>query len=373
MNLPVNLLAVGLSHRTAPVEVRERFAIPETRITGTLDEMVSNGFIREAAILSTCNRVEVYAVCSGMEKARQTILEQLNRNSGMTATVGREFYTREWRDSVQHLYEVCAGLDSMVVGETEILGQVKDAYRIAHGAHRTGLALNRLFQSAFSVAKEIRSRTRIGMGSVSVGSVAVDLAGQIFGDLSERAILLVGAGKMGETTARHLQSRGAKSILVTNRSSERAISLAKSLGGKAILWDRWHEECSRVDIVISSTSAPQWVITREELEPVIRQRKGASLFLIDIAVPRDIERDVGRLEGVYLYDMDDLQVIADRNLAMRQEEIAICRQIIRERVDQFQEWFMARARQIAMCPTARKLEVWRREAMSLKEGLEEKK
>ncbi len=363
MPLPVNLLAVGLSHRTAPVEVRERFAIPTPRISGTLDAMVCDGIIREAAILSTCNRVEIYAVCSKPEKARRTILDLLSAHSGMNAVEGKEFYAREWRDGIQHLYEVASGLDSMVVGETEILGQVKEAYRIAHEAHRTGLALNRLFQSAFSVAKEIRSRTRIGMGSVSVGSVAVDLAGQIFGDLAERSVLLVGAGDMGETTARHLQSRGAQSLVVTNRSHERAVALADRMGGRAVEWGRWCEECSRVDIVISSTSAPQLVITREELEPMMKHRNGSPLFLIDIAVPRDIDRAVSQLEGVYLYDIDDLQVIADRNLAMRQQEIAICRQIIRERVDQFQDWFMRRAPQIAMCPTARKLEGWRKAAV----------
>ncbi len=353
-------MVVGLNHRTASVEFRERFAIPEAAIPAALDSLVGDRVMREVAILSTCNRVEIFGVGEDTAKMKERIFRFLGERAGVVCAGRPEFFAHEIPDSVQHLYEVCAGLDSMVVGETEILGQVKEAYRVAHEAHRTGIALNRLFQGAFAVAKEIRSKTRIGMGSVSVGSVAVDLAFQIFGDLADHAVLLVGAGETGETTARALKSRGVNSLRVANRSFERAASLAQSLGGVAVPWESWHGECARVDIVVSSTAAPHHVITRENLEPVMRQRKGAPLFLIDIAVPRDIEREVSRLDGVYLYDMDDLQVIAEQNLAMRQQEVATCRQIIRARADEFAHWFLTHAAQIARCPTARKLDGWRK-------------
>lgn len=360
----MNLLVIGLNHRTAPVEIRERFAISSDQIASSLLNLVGDGVLREIAILSTCNRVEIYIVCAKVDEAIKLIHQFLAKHSGIDPTQRPEFYTHQTPASIQHLYEVCSGLDSMVVGETEILGQVKESYRLAHQAHRTGLALNKLFQSAFSVAKEIRSRTRIGIGSVSVGSVAVDLASQIFGDLSRRVVMLIGAGEMSEITACALQRRGAHSILVTNRSHERAVVLAKNLKGRAVPWESWQEECVRADIVISSTSAPHFLITRENLIPVVGQRNGAPLFLIDIAVPRDIEREVSKIDGVYLYDIDDLQVIADQNLAMRQQEIAVCKQIIRQYVDKYESWFLTHQPQIAKCPTARMMEAWR--TMNLK-------
>lgn len=356
----MNILAVGLNHRTAPVEVRERFAIPMEKISSSLNGLVGDGIVREAAILSTCNRVEIYAVCADSVGAQRILFDFLHRHSGIDPSKRKDLYANHFPSSVQHLYEVCSGLDSMVVGETEILGQVKEFYRIAHESHRTGLALNKLFQSAFSVAKDIRSRTRIGMGSVSVGSVAVDLAGQIFGSLADRTVLLIGAGEMSETTAKFLQSRGAKSLVVANRSFDRAQALAGRLGGRAVEWAQWQTECQKADIVISSTAAANTVISREQMEAVMPQRNGTPLFLIDIAVPRDIERDVSSLQGVYLYDIDDLQVIADQNIAMRHKELAVCKQIVREHVDKFESWFNSQNGQIAKCPTARKIEGWRK-------------
>lgn len=356
----MNIVVVGLNHRTASVEFRERFAIPLTKTASFLNRLIGDGMVREAVILSTCNRVEIYAVCVHVAEATRIIFDLLKSHAGIDPAARDEFYIYEYSTTVRHLYEVCSGLDSMVIGETEILGQVKEAYHLAHEVHRTGLALNKLFQSAFSVAKEVRSSTRVGMGSVSVGSVAVDLAGQIFGDLCNRTVMLIGAGEMSEVMARSLKSRGAKSLIVTNRSHDRAQMLAESLGGRAVHWNHWDDACDSVDIVISSTSAPHRVITRGKLEPVISRRAGTPLFLIDIAVPRDIEREVSQLNGVYLYDIDDLQIIADRNLAMRQNEIAVCKQIIRGHTDKFEYWFLAHAAQIAQCPTARKLDACRK-------------
>ncbi|MBI4028046.1 MAG: glutamyl-tRNA reductase [Verrucomicrobia bacterium] len=365
----MNILAVGLNHRTAPVEIRERFAIPAGDISALLDALIGNGIIREAVILSTCNRVEVYAVCPQAAEGIQMIFGALQKRSGLSSVEKSHFYIHEFPASVQHLYCVCSGLDSMVVGETEILGQVKEAYRLAHAARRTGPALNKLFQNAFGVAKATRSQTCVGMGSVSVGSVAADLAGQIFGDLSNRAILLIGAGETSETTARALQERGARSLVVANRSHDRAVALAGSLGGQAARWEEWPLQCEKVDIVISSTAAPNVVVTKCQLEEVMRHRNGAPLFMIDLAVPRDIERDAGGMEGVFLYDIDDLQVIADQNLATRQKEIAICQQIIRERADHYQTWFSANQARIAQCPTARELDKLLAQSAERKTGL----
>jgi glutamyl-tRNA reductase len=338
----VQLGAIGLSHRTAPVELREKFAVPEDQIQNVLKELIDQKLIHQGVLVSTCNRVEIYFTADDFEKASISLINFLKSKTPFKEDVDKIFYKHLHLSSIQHLYEVCCGLDSMVVGETEILGQIKDFYQLAHQSKCTGTILNKLFQSAFAVAKQIRSQTRIGMGSVSVGSVAADLASQIFGDLKNRTVMLVGAGEMSEITAKALQNRGARSLLITNRSFERAAKLAESLQGNAIPWDSWAVECSKVDVVVSSTSSPGFVVTKEKLAPILQNRNGSPLFLIDIAVPRDIERDVNQLEGVYLYDIDDLQVIADQNLAMRQKEIAVCKQIIREHVDKFQNWFKVR-------------------------------
>ena len=335
------IVAAGLSHRTAPVEVRELFAVPEPGLGAALGEL-TGGPVRGAVIVSTCNRVEIWAEGVTGDAVQAALLEFFARRGLGTA---QRDCLRFWRfpDSAQHLYELSASLDSMVVGETEILGQVKDAYRVAHEAKCTGPLLNRLFQGAFSAAKAVRSETRIGMGSVSVGSVAADLACQIFGELADRAILLLGAGEIAETAARALAARGAKRLQVANRSPERAQALAAQLGGEAIPWEAWAGACARASVLLTCTASPEPIVTPATLAPALGNRT-EPLFIIDIAVPRDVERLVGDLEGVYLYDVDDLQVIAERNLAARQEEIAVCRQILRAKVGEFSRWMEARER-----------------------------
>jgi glutamyl-tRNA reductase len=342
MNSPIHILATGINHRTAPVEMRERFAIPARHIVEALHELRASDAVQEAVLLSTCNRVEIYVAGTNSNNMLAAVTQFLQKRSGSPPAFGQEFYLHEFPESARHLFEVAAALDSMVVGETEILGQVKAAYQTAHEAHQTGAILNRLFQSAFSAAKDVRTNTRIGTGRVSIGSVAVELAEQVFCDLNNSAVLLVGAGEMSETTAKALQSRGARSLIVSNRSHDRAIALAKRLGGEAVPWQELFEVCKRVNIVISSTAAPHLVITREKLEPVMRTRQGRPLFLIDIAVPRDIEHSVSQLEGVHLYDIDSLEVIADRNLATRQKEIQAGHRILQEHVEKFTEWTNAR-------------------------------
>jgi len=326
------IVVLGLSHRTAPVTVRERFAFSESVAPEAMRRLRETGIIEEAAILSTCNRVEIYAATSAEPRAALTALRQfLHAHHQPAEPLGNELYELAEPASVEHLFKVASGLDSMVLGETEILGQLKQAYDVALKHQHTGRRLNKAFQSAFNVAKKIRTDTNIQRGSVSVASVAVELAEKIFDSLTERTVMVIGAGDTSEKTARALLSRGARSVIVSNRSHDRALALAGELGGRAVHFDDWHQEFDRIDIVISSTSAPHYVLTRAKLEPLLARRGRRPLLLVDIAVPRDIEPEINFLDNVYLYNVDDLQAIADDYLKLRHEELAVCEQIIRER------------------------------------------
>lgn len=328
----MSIVVIGLSHRSAPVTVRERFAFSEARIPATLQLLRDSGIASEAVILSTCNRVELYAV-TAMETrdAFSALREFLVKCHEYRDPLTDEIYALTEPHSVEHLFKVASGLDSMVLGETEILGQLKKAYELALEHRHSGSRLNKAFQRAFNVAKHIRTETNIQRGSVSVGSVAVELAEKIFTSLSSRQVMVIGAGDTSEKTARALLSRGAHSIIVSNRSHERAEELAKQLSGRAVLFDDWAKEFPQIDIVISSTSAPHYVIDRAKLAPLMKLRKNRPLLLIDIAVPRDIEPEVNFLENVFLYNIDDLQAIADDYLKQRKKEIARCEAIIREK------------------------------------------
>jgi glutamyl-tRNA reductase len=327
----MNLLVVGVNHRTAPVEARERLAFPGSKLGEATCDLLGTAQLYEAAILSTCNRVEIYGLAGDASGAVDGIRRFLQTDLPL--------YEYRDRDCVQHLWEVACGLDSMVLGETEILGQVKDAYFAAHKAGATGIALNRLFQKAFSAAKHIRTETAIARGSTSVGNVAVDLAQRIFRNLAPRTVMVVGTGEMSEATAKALHSRGAGTILVCSRTHERAEALAGQLGGQAISYEDWPERFPSVDIIISATAAPHPIITREKLIPLMKERRQSPLFLIDIAVPRDVERSCGELDGVYLYDIDDLDQIAKENLAAREREVATARAMIAGHMAHFLAWF----------------------------------
>ena len=328
------LVLIGLSHHSSPVAVRERFAFPEARLPSALQSLRDSGVADEAVILSTCNRVEVYAV-TPLEPSRAfaALREFLVTCHDYRDPLTDEIYALSEPQSVHHLFKVACGLDSMVLGETEILGQLKKAYDLALQGGHTGGRLNKAFQRAFNVAKHIRTETNIQRGSVSVGSVAVELAEKIFTRLSEREVLVIGAGDTSEKTARALLSRGARSIVVSNRSPDKAVALANELGGRAVPFDDWAGEFERVDIVVSSTSAPHYILDRAKLEPLMKLRRNRPLLLIDLAVPRDIEPEVHFLENVYLYNIDDLQAIAADYLKQRQEEIARCEAIIREKAE----------------------------------------
>ncbi len=325
-------VVIGLSHHSAPVTVRERFAFAEARIPATLQLLRDSGLASEAVILSTCNRVELYAV-SPLKSAEAfpALREFLVKCHDYRDPLTDELYMLDEPRSMEHLFKVASGLDSMVLGETEILGQLKKAYDLALQHKHSGGRLNKAFQKAFNVAKQIRTETNIQRGSVSVGSVAVELAEKIFTTLHDHQVMVIGAGDTSEKTARSLLSRGAKSIMVSNRSHERAVELANTLGGRAIAFDDWAKEFAKIDIVISSTSAPHYILDRAKLEPLMKLRKNRPLLLIDIAVPRDIEPEVNFLDNVYLYNIDDLQAIAGDYMKQRQEEIARCEQIIREK------------------------------------------
>ena len=329
----MKFVVIGLNHRTSRVELRERFAFAEEKIPGALAALRAAGVVGEAAILSTCNRVEIYAATALAPDAAFVALKKfLVEHHAFDGALGDELYFHAEPHSLHHLFKVASGLDSMVIGETEIFGQLKSAYELAFTHQHTGARLNKAFQRAFNVAKHIRTTTNIQRGSVSVMSAAVELAEKIFSSLNEHEVLVIGAGDTSEKTARALLSRGARGVVVTNRSPERATALAAELGGRAVPFENWPDEFERIDIAISSTAAPQPILDRATLEPLMRRRRHRPLLLIDIAVPRDIDPAVGELDNVYLYNVDDLQSIADDYLGLRREEVARCEKIIVEKV-----------------------------------------
>jgi glutamyl-tRNA reductase len=336
----MNVVCLGLSHRTATVEQREKFAVADAdagRVAVTLGRTEG---LAEAVVVSTCNRVEFYAAAEDPGPAFHAMREYAAGR--VDAHDDGIFYKLQAPDSVRHLFRVACGLESMVLGETEILGQVKKAYQAAADAGATARHLNKLFQRAFNVAKEVRTKTNITRGSTSVGSVAADLAEKIFGRLSACKVMILGAGDTSEQTARALLSRGALSIFVSNRSYDRAAALAAEMCGQAIHFDKWHNEMLGIDILIGSTAAPHAIVTREKLEPIMKQRRDRPLFVIDLAVPRDVEPAVNRLDGVYLYDIDSLQAIAQQSLEIRRQDLALCEEMIERHVTEFCEW-LARA------------------------------
>jgi glutamyl-tRNA reductase len=334
----MNVVVIGLSHHKSPVEMRERFAFAEAQIPDALARLRESGIAAEAVVLSTCNRVEIYAATPlPPARAFSELKDFLARYGGVAndakaSAAPAETYALAEPQSLHHLFKVACGLDSMVLGETEILGQLKDAYRLAHAHKHTGAKLNKAFQRAFNVAKHVRTHTNIQRGSVSVASVAVELAEKIFSCIAERPALVIGTGETSEKVARALFSRGVKNIIVAGRSLEKAEVLAKEFSGRAVPFENWAAEFEKIDIAISSTSAPHHILDRVKLEPLMKLRKQRPLLLIDIAVPRDIDPSVNFVENVYLYNIDDLQAIAEDYLKQRKEEIVHCERLIEEKV-----------------------------------------
>ena len=333
------LLALGISHKTAPLPLREKLALPVGRASRVLAELVEHESVHEAVALSTCNRTELYLVTADAVDAENAALAILSRQAGLRPTeLLGAIYSMRGRDAVKHLFEVTAGLDSMIVGEAEIQGQVKRSYEAALVEGVTGPISNRLFRDALAAGKRVRTETDIARSNVSVSSVAVGLVTEFLGDLAGRRVLVIGAGGNAELTTRALAERGVETLFVANRRLDRAIGLAKRFGGRAVSFDDLPRELEEADIVVSSTGAPHQIVGRDELEFVALSRMGRPLVLLDLAVPRDIDPEVRDCPGIALYDMDDLQRSVAAGLSVREAEAEPARALVREEVARFEEW-----------------------------------
>jgi glutamyl-tRNA reductase len=330
----MKLLLTGVNHKTAPVELREQLAISSERLGDATRALLEFPGVHEAMILSTCNRVELLA-CH--EASSPDLLGFLQSYLGIeTASLRPHTYEYRETDAVQHLFRVASSLDSMVVGEPQILGQVKESYAAARAVGAVQTHLEKLLQSTFTVAKKVRSETQIGSSSVSIASVAVDLAKKIFGSLEGKRVLLVGAGKMSELAARHLMRQGADSIYVANRTHDRAVRLAQQFHGHAVRFDDLYATADQADIIITSTGSQEHIFRREHGQQFLHKRRNRPMFFIDIAVPRDIDPEINRVDGVFLYDIDDLQSVAASHLDDRAREAQRAEAIIAEEVGRFQ-------------------------------------
>jgi glutamyl-tRNA reductase len=334
------LLALGVSHKTAPLDLRERLALTEGKSVGVLGELKSSEPVIEAAAVSTCNRTELYLVVADPVAAESLALGALAREAGIRPTelVG-SLYAHRGIDAAEHLFAVASGLDSMILGEAEIQGQVKRAYELALVEGATGPILNRMFRGALAAGKRVRSETRIGAGGISVPSAAVELARRsLGGDLGSRRVLLIGAGETAELTAKALAVRGVEAVFVANRRHDRAIGLADRFGGRAIRIDELPTHLLEADIVVSSTNSPHHIVERDELELVMREREGRELLLIDLAVPRDVDPACVDVEGVSIHDVDDVQSVADRNVGGREAEARRAQLLVASELSRFARW-----------------------------------
>src|SRR3954468_4279013 len=341
----MRLSLLGVNHRTAPVEIRERFAIPESRLAEATERLAHYPGVDEGMIVSTCNRGELFVSSANGRTDLRGFLRDYFKTD--VASYEQHLYEFEERDAVRHLFRVAASLDSMIVGEPQILGQGKEAFAVARGVGAVRSNLNVVVTKAFAVAKRVRHETQVGSSSVSVASVAVELAKKIFGSLEGKHVFLVGAGKMSELAARHLLAHGAGSIFVANRTHDRAVELAKRFEGEAIRFDELYETADRADIVISSTGAPHAIFRREHGLRFLERRKNRPMFFIDIAVPRDVDPEMAKLDGIFVYDIDDLQHVIGEHVADRQREAERAEEIVEDEVHKFE----ARMQTLSVVPT----------------------
>lgn len=338
----MNIVVVGLSHKTAPLEIREKVAFPPTRIQEPLGELVALRDVLEAVILSTCNRVEIYAATRDIAGGIGRIKRFLADYHGVPyETLEQYLYGLHGEAAIRHVFRVAASLDSMVMGEPQILGQVKSAYGYAAEHQSSGIILNRFLHKAFSVAKRVRTETNIASSAVSVAFAAVELAKKIFDDLSDKTVMLIGAGEMGELAAKHFINSGVQGTLVVNRTFERGEMLAAELGGKAIPFEDLFDHLHKADIILTSTGAPQHLVKPKQVTEVIRRRRMKPMFFIDIAVPRDVDPKVNDLENVYVYNTDDLQGIVEFNRRQRAVEAEKAELIVDQEIGQFFAWLSA--------------------------------
>jgi glutamyl-tRNA reductase len=340
----VRLLIVGISHQTAPVELRERVDFQARGIGETLRALAARGSSREAVVVSTCNRAEVIVACDDAAATRADITRFFAEfNQVPAADVAAHAYEIADLDAARHLFRVAAGLDSLVVGEPQILGQVKDAHAAATQAQTVGPVLNRLFHSSFAVGKRVRNETALGSGAVSISFAAVSLARKIFGGLDERSVVVIGAGEMGKLTALHMKSQGVHHVTIVSRTMAHAARTAEAIGGaSAAPWDDIDAVVGASDIVITATGATSPILTKARVEAIMRPRRNRPLFIIDIAMPRDVEAATGEIEQVFLYNIDDLQATVRENMARRTSEVARAEAIVREEVDKYGAWLKSR-------------------------------
>jgi glutamyl-tRNA reductase len=339
----MQLLLVGVSHRTAPIELRERLDFAARGVDRALTALAGSDVHREATIISTCNRVELYVGCDEPNAARAAIHRFLAEFHGIPGEqLAPHLYSKTGEDAVAHLYRVAAGLDSLVMGEPQILGQVKEAFGVASQLGCTGPLLNKLFHSAFATGKRVRSETALAEGAVSVSYAAVELARKIFGNLKGRTVVVIGAGEMGKLTALHMQSQGIGRLIITSRTATHATALAQSIGGSAMPWEALGTTLVEADILITATGASMPIISRALIAQTMKARRQRPLFIIDIAVPRDVEGDAGDLEQVFLYNIDDLQAVVQENISKRGTEASDAEKIIAQEVGRFTTWLNSR-------------------------------
>jgi len=335
----MNLLTIGLNHKTCPLDIRERLAFSKEGLPQALKQLKETVFASEVFLLSTCNRVEAVFVTTDISKTQQEFIRFLSSFHDIKDEAFRvHLYNYENRNAVEHLFKVVCGLDSLVFGENEIHGQVKDAYKQANSLGVLSSVLSRLIERAFQVAKQIKTETKINEGATSVSSVAVELAEKIFGKLNGEKVLVIGSGQMSELTLKHLVDSGAGGVLIANRTLEKSQSLASLFNAQAIPFEEIHSELTDVDIVISQTASAEPILTVNQIEQVIKLRRQKPLFLIDIAVPRDIDSEVSKIDDIYLYNIDDLKIVAEKNLKQRTKEIEVCEKIIQQKTEEFFKW-----------------------------------
>ncbi|MBI5204292.1 MAG: glutamyl-tRNA reductase [Nitrospirae bacterium] len=335
----MNIFVVGLNHKTADVDVREKLAFNGQKLEEGLMRLKTIAEIKEAVILSTCNRVEMYTNVKDTAKAYEAIKDFISEFHGLDrGSLEKSLYAYENLTAVKHVFRVASSLDSMVVGEPQILGQIKDAFEFALRKKTTGILLNKLMKKAISVAKRIRTETKIAENAVSISFAAVELAKKIFTDLSTKSVMLLGAGEMAELAAKHLMSSGVKEVLVANRTYETGCSLAKEFNGRAVRFENFVHEIANTDIVICSTGASKYVLLKEQMHHVMKERRHRPVFIIDISVPRNIDPEINNIDNVYLYDVDDLQGVVDSNVQGRQKEAEKAEAIIADEIETFQKW-----------------------------------
>jgi len=338
-SLSMNILVIGLNHKTAALDVREKVAFDGDRLDEAMNMLKNSGVVRENIILSTCNRVEIYAAVNDIGPGVESIKNFLSSFHNVPPEfLDKSLYVYTGADAVRHLYRVASSLDSMVVGEPQILGQLKDAFEAALSNRSTGVLLNKLMRKAVSTAKRIRTETKIAESAVSISFAAVELAKKIFDDLSAKSFMLIGAGEMAELAARHLITNGVKKVFVTNRTPARAEELAAEFHGRAVPFEDFIRELLHTDIIICSTGAPHYILKKEQLQRIMKERRQKPVFIIDISVPRNIDPRINDLDNVYLYDIDNLQGIIETNLNERAKEAEKAEKIVEEEIDSFLKW-----------------------------------